>query len=154
MSNSKLNWLLSSRAYIKAKALVGSTLNSPQKLLELVASAQIKTTKNLGDSLNAIMEPVNTVIRLLKAYASGEYRDISLESLTLIAASIIYFVMPVDVIPDFIIALGYTDDAALLAWTLRSVSQDLERFIAWENKQKSTHNQAKINKLDQKPSSE
>ena len=33
---------------------------------------------------------------------------------TLIGA-LAYFVMPLDVIPDFILALGFTDDAALLA---------------------------------------
>ena len=33
---------------------------------------------------------------------------------TLIGA-LAYFVMPLDIIPDFILALGFTDDAALLA---------------------------------------
>ena len=32
-----------------------------------------------------------------------------------------YFVMPFDVIPDFIAGLGYTDDAAVLAAAIRSI---------------------------------
>ena len=50
-----------------------------------------------------------------------------------IVAWLIYFVMPVDAIPDFILALGLVDDAALLGWVLSSVRTDLERFVEWEN---------------------
>ena len=37
-------------------------------------------------------------------------------------ASLASFVLPVDVIPDFIIALGYTDDATVLAAALRMLA--------------------------------
>jgi uncharacterized membrane protein YkvA (DUF1232 family) len=33
-----------------------------------------------------------------------------------------YFVVPTDMIPDFIAWLGYTDDAAVLATAIRSVA--------------------------------
>ena len=34
-----------------------------------------------------------------------------------------YFILPVDLIPDGILALGFTDDLAALAWAIYSVSQ-------------------------------
>lgn len=37
-------------------------------------------------------------------------------------AALAYFVLPVDVIPDFIVALGYTDDATVLAAAIRSLA--------------------------------
>jgi len=37
-------------------------------------------------------------------------------------AALAYFVLPVDLVPDFIIALGYTDDATVLAAALRMLS--------------------------------
>jgi len=40
---------------------------------------------------------------------------------TLLAA-LAYFVMPADLIPDFIVGLGYTDDAAVLAAAVRTLS--------------------------------
>ena len=55
--------------------------------------------------------------------------------MALIVASIIYFVMPFDAVPDFIVGLGLLDDVALLAWTFRSVAQDIEAFIGWEKDQ-------------------
>ena len=40
--------------------------------------------------------------------------------LTLLAA-LAYFVMPVDAVPDVILCLGFTDDAAVLAAVLRTL---------------------------------
>ncbi|NNC98703.1 MAG: DUF1232 domain-containing protein [Gammaproteobacteria bacterium] len=128
----KLAWLLQSRAYRKARSLVDATVGNPERLLALVANAQTKTTRDLSGRLSAVLDSTAAAFRLLKAYARGEYRQISFESLALIVASIIYFVMPLDVFPDFIVALGLTDDAALLAWTFRTVAGDIEKFLAWE----------------------
>lgn len=114
--------------------MVKSTINSPEKLFELATKASILSNKNVK-ALSEVANALKTALRLVRRYASGEYRDISLQSLGLIVASIIYLVMPVDVLPDFIIGLGLTDDAALLAWTLQSVKDDLRRFSAWESEQ-------------------
>ena len=143
MSDKKPNWLLRSRAYLKALDLVGGITQSPARLLELVSRAQAKFSGQQGGKFSEMINSVSAAFRLVKAYAAGQYRDISLESLGLIVASIIYFVMPLDVLPDFIVGLGFIDDAALFAWTLRSVANDLERFIQWEGTQ-----DADDNKLD------
>ena len=71
-------------------------------------------------------------LRLLRAYATGQYRDITWGSLISIIASVIYFVMPIDLVPDFLLAFGFIDDAALLGWIIGSVKSDIENFIEWE----------------------
>jgi len=35
--------------------------------------------------------------------------------------AIAYFILPIDVIPDWIVGLGFTDDAAVLAAAIRSI---------------------------------
>lgn len=112
---------------------MSNTINSPELLRNLVANAQSKADRNQDGKLTEIFSSISAAFRLLKAYASGQYRQISFESLALIVSSMIYFVMPIDVIPDFILALGFVDDAALLAWTFRAVAQDIENFTRWEN---------------------
>ncbi len=132
-NNIKLNRLRNSRAYRKARSMVKSTIDSPSQLLELVNKAQHKVSNNdKSGRLSEVIDKTTTSFRLIKAYALGEYREVSLESLALIVASAFYFVMPLDVIPDFLLGLGFIDDAALLAWTLKSVSVDIERFSDWE----------------------
>ena len=136
MSSNKPNWLLNSRAYDKASGLVKGLLDSPERLSKMLDKAQVKMQKHQSGRLGELMTMVLACFRLLKCYVTGEYRDISFESLALILASIIYFVMPLDVLPDFLLGVGLIDDAMLLGWMLRSVSDDLKRFIEWENKGK------------------
>lgn len=40
-------------------------------------------------------------------------------------AALAYFVLPFDVIPDFIVGLGYTDDAAVLLAAFTAVRRDI-----------------------------
>lgn len=44
----------------------------------------------------------------------------------LILGAIAYFVLPTDLIPDFIAGMGFTDDAALMLATLKTISSHLE----------------------------
>ena len=126
--------LRQSRAYLKAKSLVSATIETPAKLLSLVNAAQTKLGRRANNKLSDVVEPLRTSFRLIKAYASGNYRKVSLENLGLIVAAISYFVMPIDALPDFLMVLGLTDDAAILAWTFKVVGEELQRFKDWEHK--------------------
>jgi uncharacterized membrane protein YkvA (DUF1232 family) len=60
--------------------------------------------------------------QLLAAYYCAFDRNTPLHVKTALVATLAYFVLPADVVPDFLPALGYADDAASLAATLRLVS--------------------------------
>lgn len=135
MSESILQALKNSTAYQRASALVRSILNNPRSTIGLLDRAQhILNARNLVDSgsLREMLDALQAAQRLLRSYARGEYRNVSKHSLALIVTALVYLVMPFDLIPDFIVALGFTDDAALLAWTLHSVSEEIDRFRRWE----------------------
>jgi len=133
--------ILQSRAYRRAKRLVSATIERPARLLDLANLAQKKAAKQAAKKAETkiieILEPIKSSYRLIRAYANGSYREISFESFGLIVAAIIYFVMPIDALPDFIAGLGFTDDAAVLMWTFNRVSNELESFLNWEAAQKS-----------------
>ncbi|MFT4704085.1 MAG: uncharacterized membrane protein YkvA (DUF1232 family) [Bradymonadia bacterium] len=42
-----------------------------------------------------------------------------------IVGALLYFVLPIDLIPDFMAGLGFTDDAAVIAIALKTVSSYL-----------------------------
>ena len=42
-----------------------------------------------------------------------------------IAGALAYFIAPLDALPDFIIGLGFTDDAGVIATTLATVSRHI-----------------------------
>jgi uncharacterized membrane protein YkvA (DUF1232 family) len=59
---------------------------------------------------------------LLAAYYCAFDRATPLHVKTALVATLAYFVMPADLVPDFLPALGYVDDAASLAATMRLVA--------------------------------
>jgi uncharacterized membrane protein YkvA (DUF1232 family) len=72
------------------------------------------------------------MLRLIQAYYRSQYRDVSESTLVVIVAAIIYVVNPLDVIPDAMPALGYLDDATVLALAVRRTRRTLDDFMMWE----------------------
>ena len=121
-------------AYRKAKIAVRSLLDSPSKLLKLVEKAAEKSERKPASTglVGQTLDSLKVLIRMVTAYARGDYREIAKDNLALIIAAVVYFVMPLDTLPDFIAFLGLTDDAALLAWTWSRVKSEVEKFLVWE----------------------
>ena len=71
------------------------------------------------------------MLALLKAYVSGEYRNVSARSLITIVAAVLYFVVPMDLIPDFLLALGLLDDAAVIGYAFSVVRAEVREFEEW-----------------------
>ena len=72
------------------------------------------------------------LVRLVAAYANGSYRQIATTTIVSGLAVLLYVLLPVDVVPDFIPVLGFIDDAALIAWFMDKFRVELEHFKAWE----------------------
>ena len=109
-------------------------LKDPDKLRDLVQKATSKADASGGGAaFRDMWQSLLSLLRLLRAYASGQYRNVPAKSLILIVAGVLYFVMPIDVIPDFVIGLGYLDDAAVLAWVVTNVRTVLSEFERWES---------------------
>jgi uncharacterized membrane protein YkvA (DUF1232 family) len=122
--------VLNSRAYIKSKLKAEEYVNDNKRMIKIAGEAA-KKIKSEGP-IGKIRDDINASIRLIRAYASGSYKKIPWQSMTLIIASIIYFVTPIDLIPDFIIGLGFIDDAAILTWTFNAIRNDINSFVEWE----------------------
>lgn len=90
--------------------------------------------EGIKESLGIYLEDFKTLLRMTKAWSTGEYREVSKRSITYSILSLIYFLTPTDFAPDFIIGLGFLDDIAVLKWTLEKIKLDILKFKAWENK--------------------
>ena len=54
-----------------------------------------------------------------------------------VLAALVYFLMPLDSIPDFIWAVGFVDDIAVIANVFRLFRNDIQAFREWEAGQQS-----------------
>ncbi|NLG40871.1 MAG: DUF1232 domain-containing protein [Chloroflexi bacterium] len=80
-----------------------------------------------GDTLASI--PV--LASLIRSYIKKEYFDIPIGSIIAILSALIYFVSPIDLIPDFIPGIGQVDDAVVIAVCLKLVESDVEEYVKW-----------------------
>jgi len=72
------------------------------------------------------------MLRLIHAYYRGEYHEVTESTLVILIAAVIYVVSPLDVIPDAIPAIGFLDDATVVALAVQRTRQDLDDFMLWE----------------------
>jgi uncharacterized membrane protein YkvA (DUF1232 family) len=104
-------------------------IENPKNVLNEIGSAsQLMLKDKVASGMKGSFEDFKTLLKMIKAWASGDYKEVPWKSLWLGILSIVYFVSVVDLIPDFILGIGFIDDFALITWVLASIKDDLERF--------------------------
>lgn len=117
--------LLLESGYSEAEEVI----NNPDVLDNLLQRLEekLKMVPVAGDALSNI--PI--LIAMVRSYASKEYTDLPLGTMVAIVSALIYFLSPIDLIPDSIPVLGYADDAAVLAACLSMVQSDVDDYKTW-----------------------
>lgn len=49
---------------------------------------------------------------------------------SVVVAALIYFITPIDSIPDFVPFLGCLDDIGVIAWTVRFLGSELSDYLS------------------------
>ncbi len=124
--------VVESPSFAKARTKAERYAKDPKKLTSLFEAAAKKAERTPRGALSEGWAYLNTMIRLIRAFAKGDYRDISWETLVAIVLAVVYFVSPIDVIPDFIPIVGHVDDLLVVGFVLKQVRGELYTFMAWE----------------------
>jgi uncharacterized membrane protein YkvA (DUF1232 family) len=89
--------------------------------------------KNVPHTLKALWSDIGLLLSMVRDYMKGRYRNIPFSSIAAAAAALLYFASPLDAIPDFIPALGYIDDAFIVALCLKMLRRDLAKYQRWKD---------------------
>jgi uncharacterized membrane protein YkvA (DUF1232 family) len=81
-----------------------------------------RVEKGFWGKVRRTLGHVPFVEEAVAAYFCAIDKDTPLQVKAILMAALAYFVMPADMIPDFIAWLGFTDDAMVLAIAIRSVA--------------------------------
>ncbi|MBR7209334.1 DUF1232 domain-containing protein [Microvirga sp. STS02] len=73
-----------------------------------------------------------TLVRLVRAFVSGAYRDISTSTVISGLAVLLYVLSPIDLVPDFIPVIGFLDDLSLIGWFVGKFQGEILKFREWE----------------------
>ena len=77
------------------------------------------------------LSDIPVLISLVKAYIEKKYTAIPIGSIIAIVSALIYFLSPIDLIPDIIPGLGLIDDAAVIAFAYKFVHDDVAEYKTW-----------------------
>jgi uncharacterized membrane protein YkvA (DUF1232 family) len=71
-------------------------------------------------------------MRLIHDHATGQCPQIPYYTICLLAVALLYFVDPLDVIPDWIPGVGATDDALVFELAFALARPGIERYCTWK----------------------
>lgn len=100
------------------------------RLPALLLSVARKRDK-LGNGFAELASQLKSLQALCLAWWRGEYRAIDSRALLAVVAALLYFVTPLDAIPDWLFGVGLVDDLAVLAWVMRTWHAELAAFEQW-----------------------
>jgi uncharacterized membrane protein YkvA (DUF1232 family) len=122
------------KVFARSERQAGKVIKDPKQTQKLAKDATQKADERrveLGD----VFADLQTLLRLTSAYAKGDYRVIPARTIVGAVGAVIYFVSPVDAIPDVIPGIGLVDDAAVLYFVVKAIATDLDDFRRWEDEQ-------------------
>jgi uncharacterized membrane protein YkvA (DUF1232 family) len=86
---------------------------------------QARVQSGFWPKLKRVARRVPFVDELLAAYYCTVDPKTPLQAKAILMGALAYFVLPIDVIPDFIAGFGFTDDATVLYAAIRSVARHI-----------------------------
>lgn len=113
------------KGYDKAEELIKDKDKMERFLQKL--EKKLARVPVVGSKLSSV--PV--LASLLRSYVRKEYRELPIGSVVAIASALLYFVSPIDFLPDLLPAIGYADDAAVITACLSLIDSDVEDYKRW-----------------------
>ena len=128
---------MNNRFFDIALAQASRLLGKKSRILVLLAKLGSKMNKVNWSPVERqlLKDKFFTFGRLAKAYATGKYRAVPWRTMLIVLAAVIYFINPLDLIPDLIPVIGFTDDFAILLWVYNSIREEVDKFLEWEGSQ-------------------
>lgn len=84
-------------------------------------------------ALTQVWNDIKLMLGLVTDYAKGNYKEVPWKVIAAVTGALIYFISPIDVIPDFIPGVGYLDDALVIKLALDLARDDLYAYSSWKS---------------------
>lgn len=88
-------------------------------------------------AFKSLLQNGRLLLQMVKDYFKGSYREVPYWAIGASALALFYVLNPLDAIPDVVLGLGYFDDATVLAFCLKLVETELEKYREWRKAQHS-----------------
>lgn len=132
---------LPTQAYLKPNdfrrhLLEKSIIIAPGDIESLLAQEEqirAKIARDCGER-DLLRRQLLLAVELLRDHVNERSPQIPYHTISVLAAAVLYFMDPIDVIPDFIRDVGTSDDALVIALAVEMVWPGIERYCIWKGK--------------------
>jgi uncharacterized membrane protein YkvA (DUF1232 family) len=123
----------------KAEDILEGTVEQSRKILEdpdelerllQRTEAKLQEIPIAGE----ILANIPTMISMIRSFVKKEYTEVPIGSILAMIGALLYLILPVDLIPDAIPAVGHLDDMAVLAACLKLADSDIREYRAWRER--------------------
>jgi uncharacterized membrane protein YkvA (DUF1232 family) len=123
---------LRSEAFARAISDAKLRIAGSGGLRSLFEQAAKKAATVPKDAFKENWSYLQTMLRLIRAFERGEYKQVPNDALLWITAGLNYLVDPFDLIPDQTPFLGFVDDATVVEFVADKTRPTLDDFMVWE----------------------
>jgi len=123
------------KGYAKSKREAEETLKDAEKTEAKLNEGmnKLNDVSKKSDVISKLFEDLKLLFEVVGAWMKGTYKEIPYTTIVAIFGALLYFISPIDVIPDFIPVIGYIDDALVIGLTIKAISHDLEKYKEWKS---------------------
>ena len=119
---------------ITSVPLAGGPVPGDRAAAWQVAIDALKKAREHRAVLHAVFRDLVTLASLVKAWAAGRYTEIPWRTILMATGALVYFLNPLDVVPDPVPFAGYLDDATVIGVVAAAIRRDVQRFRRWQDR--------------------
>jgi uncharacterized membrane protein YkvA (DUF1232 family) len=125
---------------MKTEEILDSFNSSVKKVDDNKLNEVLKREKAIEDKRSKLnpakffllFKQIKLAFEMLKDYKQKKYRNVPWKAIAMIVTALVYFLNPIDLIPDFMGVIGFTDDAIVLAFVFKSIRDELIKYCDWK----------------------
>jgi uncharacterized membrane protein YkvA (DUF1232 family) len=88
--------------------------------------------QNLDQKLEKLSKKLDILKHILALYRYMIDPEVHWSKKALVVAALAYFIVPIDIVPDFTPIVGYLDDAAVVAAVVKTLGKGLAKYYEKE----------------------
>jgi len=115
------------RSLKQAIILAKSLWNNKEEVKDIFTKTGEKAEGHKIEMKTGLFADVQLLREMINAYLSGNYK-FNKRTIVYVVAGLLYFLSPIDLVPDFILGLGFIDDAAVLAMVVKRLKTEVDTF--------------------------
>jgi len=115
------------RTFRQAMGLAKTLYKNRKAVSDILSNSDKKMDENENRIGKGLMHDIKMLRRMIQGQLSGKYK-FSKRTIIYVVAGLIYFISPIDLIPDIFLGLGFVDDAAVLAMVIKRIKTEIDKY--------------------------